>query len=153
MSAPDDPTREQPAVEPTVSTEPAPGRPRGWWSAIPRHLGRARTSTLVLAVLFLAIGTLYLYVKPDPVASREPAGGDSGVTEPADPGGEPTTEAPPPSEEPAPTTPVEPAPTEETTTDVPTESTVPSGTTPSAPAPTAPTTPVPTEPTTAEPTG
>jgi hypothetical protein len=58
-----EPTAEQPAVSPSVSTDPARGR---WhFSRIPSHLGRARTSTVVLAILFLAIGTLYLNIRPE----------------------------------------------------------------------------------------
>jgi hypothetical protein len=57
-----EPTAEQPAVSPSVSADPARGR---WhFSRIPSHLGRARTSTVVLAILFLAIGTLYLNIRP-----------------------------------------------------------------------------------------
>ena len=150
MTVPGDPTREQPVVEPTVSTEPAPGRPRGWWSAIPRHLGRARTSTVIIALLFLAIGTLYLYVKPDPVASA-PAGDTGEVTEPAPTTPVDPTTTPPTSTQPAPTTTVDPT-TAPSTPEVPTtESTVP--TTESVPPPTTETAPVPTVPTTETPTG
>ena len=35
MTAPEDPTREQPAVAPDVSTAPPPAQPHGWWAAIP----------------------------------------------------------------------------------------------------------------------
>jgi hypothetical protein len=152
VTVPGDPTREQPAVEPSVSTAPAPGRPRGWWSAIPRHLGRARTSTVIIALLFLAIGTLYLYVKPDPVAATQT--GDTGVvTEPAPTTGGPTTTPPPSSTQPAPapTTKVDPTTVPSTTTEAPPESTVP--TTESVPPPTTETAPVPTVPTTETPTG
>jgi hypothetical protein len=58
-----EPTAEQPAVSPSVSTDPA--RSRWHFSRIPSHLGRARTSTVVLAILFLAIGTLYLNIRPE----------------------------------------------------------------------------------------
>jgi hypothetical protein len=54
-------TGEQPAVKPTVTTAPARSR----WSKLPAHLGRARTSTVILSVLFLAIGALYLTVRPE----------------------------------------------------------------------------------------
>jgi hypothetical protein len=57
-----EPTREQPSVTPTVTT--APARSRWHMSRIPPHLGPARTSTVVLAALFLAIGTLYLNIRP-----------------------------------------------------------------------------------------
>ena len=154
VTAPDDPTREQPPVEPTVTTAPAPGRPHGWWSAIPRHLGRARTSTVVIGLLFLAIGALYLTVKPEPVAST-PAGGDSGVTEPTTTTGSTPTTPPPTTTQPAPTTTADPTTTEEsTTTEVPTESGVPGETTETAPTPTpTETTPAPPVPTTPTPTG
>jgi hypothetical protein len=155
VTAPDDPTREQPAVEPTVTTAPAPGAPPRWWSAIPRHLGRARTSTVVLGLLFLAIGALYFNVKPDPVATT-PAGGDSEVTEPATT--TPPTTTPPPAEpsttQPAPTTTVEPTTTgESTTTEAPAETSAPAGTTQTAPPTTPETTSVPASPTTVTPTG
>ena len=62
-----------PDQEPSVSTAPAegsgstaaPGRAR----RLPSHVGPARTSTVLLAVAFLAIGMLYLFVKP-PEPSR-----------------------------------------------------------------------------------
>jgi hypothetical protein len=84
------------APAPTLTTAPAEG-PRRWWAAIPRRLGRARTSTVVLALLFVALGVLYLYVRPETTGTA-PAG-DTGevsvvpapVTTPAP---EPTTTAP-----------------------------------------------------------
>jgi hypothetical protein len=78
-----EPTREQPVVSPEVTT-------RSPWhvSRIPAHLGRARTSTVVLSVLFVVIFALYLNVKPDtsgaattgtsnqaPVTTEAPASG------------------------------------------------------------------------------
>ncbi len=150
MTRSEDATGEQPAVEPTVSTAPPPARPRRWWSAIPKHLGRARTSTLVLGLLFLAIGALYLNVRPEPEGTTIVV--DTGVTTPAPTtGGTPTT-TPPATTTPAPTTPSEPTTTEESTSTVPTESSVPGETTETVPTPT-PTTettsvpPVPTTPT------
>jgi hypothetical protein len=132
-------TRAQPAVEPSVSTSPAPGRPHGWWSTIPAHLGRARTSTVVLALLFLAVGALYLTVRPDPVGTATTGG--SSVTTPAQrtgggtgPTSEPSTAAPT-----APTTTKAPTPEAPTTTgsttpsDLPTTSTLPEETTDSVP--------------------
>jgi hypothetical protein len=50
----------QPAPAPTVSTVPPASRRR-----IPAHLGPARTSTVILAVLWLALGALYLNVRPE----------------------------------------------------------------------------------------
>ena len=147
MSAPDDAAREQPAVAPTVSTAPPPTSAPRWWSAIPKHLGRARTSTLVLSVLFLAIFALYLNVRPD--EARTTTTGDPAVTEPAPvPGG---TTAPAPTTA-VPTTTVAPTTTETTTSTTPTETTAPEQTTTSLPTPTLETTTVP-PPTTTAPTG
>jgi hypothetical protein len=73
VSGPDDDrtvelsTGEQPVVEqPSVRTAPAPSRIQRWWASVPPHVGPARTSTVVLAVLFLALGSLYLTVRPEP---------------------------------------------------------------------------------------
>jgi cytoskeletal protein RodZ len=112
------PTAEQPQVTATVSPAVPP---RSRWGAIPRHLGRARTSTIVLSVLFLGIGGLWLNVRPDAEAPpADPAVVEQSVvpvvpipTEPA-----PTTE-PVPTTEPAPTTASE-VPTTAPSTDVPT---------------------------------
>jgi cytoskeletal protein RodZ len=133
VSRPDDArTAEQPVVEtPSVSTAPPPSRPHRWWSSIPSHLGRARTSTVVLAVLFVAIGALYLEVRPDPVAPAT-TGGTVQTTAPARTTAPPTTTAPettapaPTTEEELPTTPE----------DLPTTSEPPVETTEPAPEPT-----------------
>ena len=101
-----EPTPEQPQVTATVSPAPPP---KSRWDAIPHHLGRARTSTVVLSVLFLAIGALWLNVRPDP---PDPAtNGTPVVEQPAGPA--PTTAAPPsePTDDPAPTTSAESEPT------------------------------------------
>lgn len=109
----ENPTPEQVAT-PTISTAPSGGtaeaRHTSWWhwDALPHHLGRARTSTVILSLLFLAIFTLYLNVRPDaPDDPRRPspAGGGSGVDAPLNPvlPTEPTT-TPEPTEEPSPTT-------------------------------------------------
>src|SRR6476661_4077377 len=101
-----EPTREQPAV-------PVESTPRSPWhvSRIPGHLGRARTSTVVLGVLFLAIFALYLYVKPDTTAAVT---GGTGTQVPASP------TAPAPRTTAPTTTPVptrdQPTPTSEPTT-------------------------------------
>jgi hypothetical protein len=87
-----EPTAEQPQVTATVSPA-AP--PRSRWGAIPHHLGRARTSTVVLSLLFLGIGALWLNIRPDPVGTV-PAGGGSVVEQPA----APTTAAVPETAEP-----------------------------------------------------
>jgi hypothetical protein len=153
MSSPDG-TREQPAVQPSVTTEPAPGRPHTWWTAIPAHLGRARTSTVVLVLLFLAVGALYLTVRPDPVATAT-TGGSTPTTPAQQTGGgtgptsDPTTAAPT-----APTTTEVPT-TAGTSTpsDLPTTSAVPQETTDSVPTTTGETTTEAPLPTTATPTG
>ena len=68
MTTPEDPTREQPPVAPSVSTAPPPAQPHSWWTTIPRHLGRARTSTIVLSLLFLSIGARWINIRPDVAA-------------------------------------------------------------------------------------
>ncbi|MGY1725255.1 hypothetical protein [Blastococcus sp. SYSU DS0533] len=145
--------------EPTVSTAPAaaPGSPadgaspvprHGWWAAIPRRLGRARTSTVVLAVLFVAVFALWLNVKPETREARTDDPAEvSGTTEPAQT--EPTqpeptqTEEAEPTEEPATTTP-QPTPTTRPTSPTTATSSSPSpddgtGTATTAPETTAPT--------------
>ena len=97
-----EPTAEQPLVTATASTAASP---RSRWAAIPRHLGRARTSTVVLSLLFLAIGALWINVRPTEVA---PAG-TPGVDQPAAPTNPLVPTPPAPTTEPEPTT--EPAPT------------------------------------------
>jgi cytoskeletal protein RodZ len=127
-------TTPEPAATPEVTRSP-------WHiSRIPGHLGRARTSTLVLAVLFVAIFALYLYVKPETPA---PATGGTEVpvstTAPA-----PTTAArtttPEQTSEQQPTTseaPTTTAPSEDTTTaTLPSDSGVPTTTSPALPTPT-----------------
>lgn len=115
-----EPTQEQPEVTPTVTTAPAGSR----WSRIPDHLGRARTSTVVLGVLFVALFTLYLYIRPDtPGATAATTGDQTSVSTPAP---APETSAAPTTEEPTTsgTTPEESTPTEEpTTTAAPTDTT------------------------------
>ena len=151
MTAPGDSTGEQPAVAPTVSTAPPPARPHTWWSAIPSHLGKARTSTLVLGLLFLAIGTLYLNVRPDPVVPATT--GNTTVTTPAPTtGGGATTPAP--TSATVPTTEAVPTTTAPTTTlTVPSTETLPGETTSTVPPTTTEPTTVAPVPTTAAPTG
>ena len=142
MTAPSEPTGEQPA------------EPRRWWSMIPRHLGRARTSTVVIGLLFVALFALYLNVRPDPEVPAGTTGGGTGVTEPAPTtGGTTTTPAPEPTTDPPPSTDEEPTTTEDATTTVPEETTVPSEPTGTVPPPTNDPTTVPPLPTTSEPTG
>jgi hypothetical protein len=120
MSGPeDDRTVEQPVVEtPSVSTAPPPSHARGWWSSIPSHLGKARTSTVVLAALFLAIGALYLNVRPDPVPPPT-TGGTVQTTAPAQTTAPPATTTPE-TTAPVPTTEQLPTTTPEPTTSEPT---------------------------------
>ena len=70
---------------PSVTTAPAEGATPATASPraplgrrrLPAHIGPARTSTVLLAVAFIAIGVLYLFVKP-------PETGSAGVvTDPA----------------------------------------------------------------------
>jgi outer membrane biosynthesis protein TonB len=130
MTRPDDDrTVEQPVVEtPSVSTAPPPSRPHRWWSSIPSHLGKARTSTVIMSTLFLALGALYLNVRPDPV---QPAGTTGSTVEttapaPARTSAPPATTAPE-TTAPVPTTEEAPTTTEElpTTTEPPGETTEP----------------------------
>ena len=103
-NGPDEPTRRL-----SVSTAP-PVAPRRWWSAVPHHLGRARTSTVVLVLLFIGLYTLYLNVRPpDEVVGTVP---DTGSTV---------------------QTPVIPVPVEPTETTEPTTTTAPTTTTPTTP--------------------
>jgi outer membrane biosynthesis protein TonB len=124
-------TDDRPA-EPTVSTAPVdPPPPRRL--RVPGHIGRARTSTVLLALAFLAIGLLYLFVRPDPV---DAGGGDAdpaSTTARTTSGQRSATTAPP--EETTPATPSSPVTTPTTTP--------PTTTTPGEP--TGGTTPTPTE--------
>jgi hypothetical protein len=120
----EDRTVEQPAVSPTVSTAPPPSRMQRWWASIPSHVGPARTSTVVLAVLFLALGALYLTVRPQSpqqVATSTSGGQVAATTTAHAPRTTaPTTTAPTTTESVAPTT-TAPNPTDATpTTAVPT---------------------------------
>ena len=135
MTEPEKPTAEQPVVSPSVSTDPV----RGPWhfSRLPSHLGRARTSTLVLSVLFLAIGALYLNIRPPETGAGQPA------PVPTSPTSAPETPPETTTSEPATTTSAPETPTAPTTSAEPTTTGGPSETT----APEEPTeTPVPTEP-------
>ena len=128
-----EPTQEQPQVTATVSPAPPP---KSRWDAIPHHLGRARTSTVVLSVLFLGIGALWLNVRPDP--PDPPTNVVPAVEQPLVPA--PTTAAPTPG------TTTAPAPT--TTPQSPRTSSTPTTPAPDSTAPTEQGTPLPT--TTAE---
>ena len=119
-----EPTREQPAVDPEVTTAPV----GSVWSRIPHHLGRARTSTVVLAVLFLAIFTLYLNIRPDTTGT---ATTETGNTAPAQaPASTSESATPTTTETPTETTQEQPTTTQApTTTRAPTDTTTPEGTT------------------------
>ena len=116
-----EPTREQPPVPPESTT-------RSPWhvSRIPGHLGRARTSTVVLGILFLAIFALYLYVKPDTTAAVTSGTGNQVPASPVAPAPQttvPTTTPEPTQDQPTPTG----APTTTSSaTDLPTPSGTPS---------------------------
>jgi hypothetical protein len=138
-----DPTQEQPAVAPTVTTAPA-GSP---WSRIPAHLGKARTSTVVLSLLFLAIGTLYLNIRPDTPPPATAVTGDTVPAQPTAPAPETTATTTPETtpettetSQDQPTTTAEPTTTEDTT---PSETTGGGGSTTTVPEPTVPTATVP----------
>jgi len=147
-----DGTADQQMAAPSVST--APARP-GPFSRIPSHLGRARTSTVVLGLLFVSIFALYLTIKPaDPGTAAGTT--ETGTEQPA-PVPAPATTAPETPAEPTtePETTSAPTSTSGTTTEEePSDTTVPEET--SAPT-TSTTTPTPTSreatPTSASPTG
>jgi hypothetical protein len=107
------PGEEQPRTEvpaaPTVST--APPRSRWRFGRVPSHLGPARTSTVVLAALFVAVFALYLSVRPDPVVQTGTTG--TGTVVPQEPAPAPTSEAP--ASDPTTTRAPEPTTPEETT--------------------------------------
>ena len=101
-----------PEPSPSVTTAPAEGAspgtasPPGRRRRLPPHLGPARTSTVLLALAFLAIGVLYLFVKPP-----DPARTAGSVTDPSPTtsrSGAPVTEAPAPEGTEAPTSEVAP---------------------------------------------
>ena len=119
--------------DPSVTTAPAEGASPATTSPraplgrrrLPPHIGPARTSTVLLALAFVAIGLLYLYVKPPETRS---AGMDTDPAATTSRSAVPTTSVP------------EPATTPEETTG-PEETTAPEGTT----GPTAEAAPTPTE--------
>ena len=121
------PREEQPQTEvsatPSVTT--APPRARWRFANVPSRLGRARTSTVVLAVLFVAVFVLWVYVRPETVAT--PAGTTGDVNAPVAPvttSSVPTTTSEAPTTTPDATTTTAPSetttesstPTDETTT-------------------------------------
>ena len=70
------PREEQPTGSPPVTPRVSTAPPRSRWQlgSVPSHVGRARTSTLVLAVLFVLVAALWIGVRPDPVQVT-PTGG------------------------------------------------------------------------------
>lgn len=114
MTAPRDPSGDQPTeVVPSLSggradtapvpqvdpATPAEGLRRLFPTGAGGHLGRARTSTVVLGVLFLAFFALWITVRP---ATPSTAGTSTPVTEaPAEPS---ATTGPTPATESSPTT-------------------------------------------------
>jgi cytoskeletal protein RodZ len=127
-------TEQQPG--PTVSTAPADGASSATASPrdplrsprLPPHIGRLRTSTVLLTVAFLSIGLLYLFVKPPP--EPVPGAGTSNTSNTSDT--TPTSTAPrttaatttaPQTTEPD-VEPTEPAPTSELPDDGTTQETV-----------------------------
>lgn len=110
------PAPAQASTGPTVTTAPPPRAGRRW-SRLPTHVGPARTSTIVLAVLFVGIFVLWLYVRPPAAATAGSTGGNPGTGQQV--------------QQPAPTSTATPTPTETTTptTSADSSSTGPSATT------------------------
>ncbi len=100
----------EPSGEPSVSTAP-PAAPRRWWSSVPHHLGRARTSTVVLALLFVGLYVLWLYVRPPDVPTAPATDGTTVQTPAATAPAEPPATTGPTTTAPAPTTSATPDPT------------------------------------------
>lgn len=107
MTQPEKPTTaEQPAAgrrieSPSVSTAPARSGP---FSRIPSHLGRARTSTVVLGLLFVGIFALWLSIKPAEPGTGSTTTTETGTEQPV-PVPVPTTTAPETSTDPTTTAP------------------------------------------------
>ena len=105
----------------SVSTAPPPA-PRRWWTAVPHHLGRARTSTVVLTLLFIGLYALYLNVRPPDPPAGAPSGSTVQTSAPAATGpAEPTETSAPTTTAPT---------TEPTTAPSPTEESGPAGESP-----------------------
>ena len=126
MSRPSDhqPTRVMPATaqQPAATTE-APPAARFWRQKLPARIGRARTSTVVMTVLFLACSGLYLGVRPDYVTVTTVDGATVRVDRSQL------------STPPAPTEPAAPTPTDVPSPGVPTDTTVPATPTEDVPTP------------------
>ncbi len=119
------PTRALPstAEQPAATTE-APPAARFWRQKVPARIGRARTSTVVLSVLFLASSALYLGVRPDYVTVTTVDGATVRVDRSQ------LSTPPAPAEEPA-----APTPTDVPVPGVPTDTSVPVTPTEEEPAP------------------
>ena len=118
MTAPEPPP---PSADGQPAVQTAPAQSGHWWSSVPRHLGRARTSTIVLALLWAAIFVLYVYVRPDPAVTAGSTTGNPGVQQPAPTRTAPRTTTPqstttPPTTPPAHTSPTQTSPTSPQTT-------------------------------------
>jgi len=57
---------QQTAEQPAVTTSPPADRTRVWQRKLPAHLGRARTSTVVIGALFLLLGGVNTVLPTDP---------------------------------------------------------------------------------------
>jgi hypothetical protein len=67
-------------TSPQVSVAPATRRRRLWPKSVPSRIGRARTSTVVLGLLFVLAGLLYVPPVPTGTTAGTPAGDVSPVT-------------------------------------------------------------------------
>lgn len=127
------PREERPAAEaeqqaqaslqtgPTVATAPPRSRWRLGSRPLPNHLGPARTSTVILAVLFVALFVLWQYVRPPSPTQAATTSGTGAANPPA------STTAPAPATTTPPTPTATTAPSTRTTTPPP-SSAVPSTT-------------------------
>jgi hypothetical protein len=139
------PPEDRATTVPTVST--APARSRWSWSRVPSHVGPARTSTIVLAVLFVLLLVLHGYLQAHAQNGYTTVTTDTGQrvrVRTADLSGTPpapatqtaTTTAPTATTTPRSTTPARTSSTAPTaTTTTPPRTVVPSATDTSAPAP------------------
>ncbi|MGY1843813.1 hypothetical protein [Modestobacter sp. SYSU DS0875] len=115
MSTQDDqPTtvqRQATTEQPSVGTAPESSRTRLWGRRVPQHIGRARSSTVLIAVLFVVLFGVYLAFPADPYVDVELPNGQVVPVRSSQLESTPTpTETPPPpsSEAPDPTSSVPP---------------------------------------------